>query len=245
VVLHTNSDSTRKQLDYLGLPFDNFQILLHENLTDPFDLTWQHRELFVKNLDTYSWFLYAEDDMYIPYENVQHYMATFNALWPKFVPSFLRIEFSEGVPYVVDIWESTRVNTVFFKVEGVDYVSFSNPYHAFWILPSTAIKSTIVECCQEYKLSGDCSIPMADFLYRSENKFKREFAAAYPSFQLKKKGLIRLDSFEKDQVDRRSLSYHLPNKNVGDDSPFGRIALSHVTLNTAPEQNVKMQQINI
>lgn len=169
----------------------NVKVISHENLDHSFYLTWQHRAHFKKNIDNYENFMYLEDDMYLPFQNYQNYLTSFKVLWPKFVPSFVRIEEFQGKEFITDCIKTQELNV--FNINGKQFTTLSNPYHAFWIMPANELRETMI-----------------DTFVRVDQS--REHAASYPMWELFKKPLVELEHVNgKFEISKKCYSYHLAN----------------------------------
>lgn len=195
IVVDTNSD---KELNF------NAEIQVHPNLEHPFHLTWMHRQHFKDNIDRYDVFMYLEDDMYLPYKNYLNYLENFKILFPKYIPSFVRIETKRengiSTEYVTDITVKQQLKTV--EIGGKQFTNLQQPYHGFWIMPQDALKKTLRE----------------DFVRLHTS---RETAASYPMWELHKTPMIET---EDGQISDKCYSYHLSNNYANaKESPFAKI----------------------
>jgi len=183
------------------------EVVVHSELKHPFDLTSMHRQHIYEYRDKYEYFMYVEDDMDIPYENFTAYLDKLTFLWPHFVPSFIRIEFKDGIAYNSEHESAVPVSsqTVLF-IQGRLFIKLPNPYHAFWILNREILLSTLSK----------------NFLQIQKS---REMAASYPMWELKKPPLVELTSELK--VHPNCYSYHLPNNYT--DPIWKRIPLDLLT----------------
>lgn len=168
-------------------------IVSHVSLEHPFHLCWQHRRHMKERIEDYRYFLYIEDDIYLPFENFEHYRTRFELLWPDFVPGFVRVEKHEGEEYAVDVTERQPCVPV-----RTTHAALRQPYHGFWIMPQQALKETMP----------------ADFVRLSDS---REAAASYPMAELGKTALVQIDDGKVTpdslayQVVPECFAYHLSN----------------------------------
>lgn len=205
VVVHTNTNATLYQLSYIG--FDrsgsDLSILVQGNLNDPFDLAWMHREYFLDRIGEFRWFLYSEDDIYIPVGTFERYMHNFYLLWPQFVPAALRIEFKDGTPYLLD---NNKPGCFFRQIKGITskFAQFQNPYHAFWAMPAYALIDIL------NMTDGRPAYPRIAYskLLHYHGKQKREHAAALLTFQLRVPALVEVEGQE---IYKHALVVHLTN----------------------------------
>lgn len=167
-------------------------IVIHENLEHPFHLTGMHRKHIADNISEFDVFMYTEDDMLLPYENYLNYLENFKILYPKYVPSFIRIEEKNGEKYVSDVLEKQTLSII--QIEGKDFAALPFPqnYCGFWVMPQKELKESIINNA-------------ASFLHLSDG---REFNAMFVGWGLGKPALVEI---ENGQVSNKCYSYHLPN----------------------------------
>ena len=197
IIIDTNSD-TFTLLDY---PAD-IKIVSHTHLEHPFHLTGMHRQHIKDNIDNYENFYYVEDDELLPYENYLNYLENFKALYPKYVPSFVRIEVKDEVEYISDIPEKQPLEII--EVGGKQFNAFKFPinYCGMWIMPQKELKGAITE----------------DFTKLSDG---REFNAMFVGWGLQKPALVEI---ENGLISKKCYSYHLPNNYaLSEGTPNGKI----------------------
>jgi hypothetical protein len=117
------------QLDYLEKVIDNFETYSHEvelvidttvnlsniierkklpisqRLFDPSvacTLPFKHREYFAKNIDRYDYFLYLENDLYIPQTAIDFVIDETANLEKDEIIGFFRFENDHGIQYITD-----------------------------------------------------------------------------------------------------------------------------------------------
>ena len=204
IFIDTNSSDT-----ILALPNDErIRIHIHKQLKHPFHLTWFHRQYMQNYIDEFDYFMYIEDDIDLPFENFVEYSNNFALLWPKYIPSFIRIEEKDNTQYVVDQQKAQKIDkSMIVQTNNKKFILLQRPYHAFWIMPQKELKQTIDKNFVKYNIC-------------------REMAASYPIQELKKTPLVMLD--KSDKISSLCYSYHLPNTYVnivGEEHKFGRIKL--------------------
>lgn len=195
-------DTNVAALDVRG---ENLTVVSHVSLEHPFFLAWAHRRHMMKErIEDYRYFMYIEDDIYLPFENFEHYQRNFELLWPQYVPSFIRVEEFEGEEYVLDVTERQACQLI-----GSRFCTLTQPYHAFWIMPQWALKQNMRD----------------DFVRLSDS---REMAASYPMWELNKMPVVELDG---KQISRTCFAYHLPNNYAPcKTSPHGKIRVADIFL---------------
>lgn len=165
------------------------KFFIHPNLEHPFHLTSCHRKHIVDHIDNYDVFCYIEDDEVLPYENYLNYLENFKLLYPKYVPSFIRIEEKDSIEYVSDVLEKQKLDIIEVGDKQFAALPFPQNYHGFWIMPQKELKESINE----------------NFLKVSDG---REFNAMWVGWGLNKPALVEI---ENGQVSKKCYSYHLPN----------------------------------
>jgi len=186
----------------------NAKVCVH-NLEHPYHLTWVHRKHFIDNIDNYDYFMYVEDDMLVTYDAFNEYISNFDELWKLGrVPSFIRVEHHNGKKFVTDITSQQSINTT--SVNGKSFMTLSQPYHAFWIMPKKQLKESITPNFTKLDTS-------------------RENAASYPMWGLGKTPMIRI---ENNQISELCYSYHLANNYASDPNTyFGKIEVKDIIKN--------------
>lgn len=195
----------------LNHPYGEYvEVVVHKDLEHPFHLTGMHRKHIADNIDKYDVFCYIEDDELLPYENYMNYLENFKLLYPKYVPSFIRIEEKNGEEYVSDVLENQTLSII--QVGGKEFAALPFPqnYHGFFIMPQKELKESIISNA-------------ASFLHLSEG---REFNAMWTGWGLGKPALVEI---ENGQVSKKSYSYHLPNNYcMADGLPNGKIKAKEI-----------------
>lgn len=184
---------------------DNETVVFHPSLAHPFNLTWCHRKHMRARIDRYQWFAYFEDDLLLPFENFLHYMDNFALLWPKYVPSFLRVETLDGAEYALDVTARQQLKQI--QIGDRTFTTLSQPYHACWCMSQAALRESMT--------------PEFDRVSES-----REVAASFPMWELNKTPLVELDG---NQISKKCIAYHLPNNYCrAPESPHGKIRVEEI-----------------
>ena len=185
IIINTNSKNLT------SLCSKNVAIYIPKNLPHPYFLTWLHRACMLDLINEYDYFLYTEDDLLLPFENFVEYLKNFELLFPKYVPSFVRIEKIDGKNIVVDVQKKQNKNNII-NYLNKQFISLDRPYHGFWIMPQKQLKETMTD----------------NFIEVCTTDMSREYAASYPMWTLKKTPLVMI---ENGQISPLCYSYHLPN----------------------------------
>ena len=199
---------------------------VHDKLAHPYQLTWAHRSHFSKpeNLALYDVFVYAEDDMDIPYDHFREYLANFTMLWNiNLVPSFLRIERYQDVDFVTDAEygpikvKPSDVLTEVSKNTKKHFIKVPRNYHAFWIMPTDVLRSLFV----------DESV----FLKFKNGRGDRELAASYPTWELGRTACLQVFKDDSNilKVHPTCISYHIANNYATNPhTRFGKVPLADI-----------------
>ena len=151
--------------------------------------------------------MYAEHDMYVPYINYLNYLDNFKILFPRYIPSFVRIEVINNKRYIVDNTHKQKLVTYY--INNKKFTRLDNPYHAFWIMPKEELINNMI----------------SNFV---RVDYSRELAASYPMWELQKFTMLELDN---KLISEKCYSYHLTNNYVYiKESPFAKIEVNDIFL---------------
>jgi hypothetical protein len=231
IFIDTNSD---KMINIMKEKYGDKPItcFVHTNLVRNFDLTWKHRQHFIENIDNFDWFLYAENDMFIPRANFLNYKIKFPILIKyNAVPAFIRVEINDkdNQFYISDCIRINYFNDSNIPlINNKKYVQLDNPYHAFWILPQYYLKNKIHDQLFVKEISN----------YFDAKHFP-ELGASYPMWQLGLKPLVELNSNNK--IDPICWSFHLGNVSIHSDTPYGKIRVSDIVQIYKPNKTLFKQ----
>jgi len=134
VVIDTNSP----EASALDLPHAEHLAVLwqtHENLSDPFQLTWQHRLGMAQQRQNYDYFMYLEDDMVVPFEALQAWRRDSELLHPLgYLRGFLRTEIDANGRVVSTDQKAVTAPGNYRRVGAQLWYYPENPYHATWVV---------------------------------------------------------------------------------------------------------------
>jgi len=217
IVIDTNSQESK---DLILKQYPNIQVVVWDNLHDPFHLTSQHRSRFFNEIDNYDYFYYTEDDMLLPFENFLQFTQHFNTLYSQHaIPSFIRVEEFNHTLYNTDNIH-VQISPSIHNFHGKQFIQLSHPYHAFWILPQDVLKESFKTKKEEFLYPYNTKCPY--FL-------TRECAASFPICSLGLTPLVELNDEKK--IKQTSYSFHLPNNYASDSTnPAGSITLDNLVL---------------
>lgn len=193
--------------------FDKVDFYVHENMEHSFHLTWKHRKHMADKIDEYDYYMYTEEDMFLPWECFKNYIDTFDIVWPRYVPGLVRIETGpDGKLYNTDATKQQVYNIGWCGTypEHGSFTVLDFPYHAQWIMPREALKES-----------------MSPSFVRLDTN--RELAASYPMWELGKTALVRMT--EGNKISPFCYTAHLPcNYAMSPDSPFGKIEIDKLLI---------------
>lgn len=145
LVIIFTSTSDHSKLDLIRNIFKDkdveYQIITPQYLGHPYLLTWSHLDIFrIYFLDeSFTHFLYIEDDMCIRPENISYWLKAREFLRPyKLIPQFFRYEFKSSENHMLATDFRARIN--FYSMPKVmksaDYafINLPNPYQACYLM---------------------------------------------------------------------------------------------------------------
>lgn len=105
-------------------------------------LTWANRKTIKKQRNDYDFFIYQEDDIFIPIKAFQYWKTNReNCLKNNYNLGFLRIELKDECEYVSDLDKQMDKSI---NIEKKEYViNDVNPYCAFWIYDKKELNNWI------------------------------------------------------------------------------------------------------
>lgn len=224
VSVETNSRESVSEIMntfYNDILMFKIKIKIHKGLTHPYNLAKMHRKLFFKEINNYDYFMYIEDDMFIPYKNFQDYIQKYDIFqeWnksshqkPQYIPGFVRVETMNNEWYNTDnsVIQVIKPNDVI-KIADRNFIMINNPYHAFWILSQETLKSAI------------CNNPNR-FIAVKDDMYIREKMASFPREELQYTQLVELD--ESYKIKNTCYAQHLGNNYVNSSGGFGSIKIN-------------------
>lgn len=208
IIIDTNTD-------IVGIPFnfEGINIITHPDLSHPFNLTQTHRQHFKDNIDNYENFMYIEDDMKVPYENYLSYLEKFKFMYPKYVPSFVRIETKDGEKYVSDVIKQHQItgdNIIIIGSEIFFSFPFPENYFGCYIATQQSLKDRVDK----------------NFTRLHDS---RERAASFFVWEQDIKGLVEVAFVgDKWRVKENCYIYHLPNNYIESTMPNGKIKVNEI-----------------
>lgn len=139
VVIQTNDAQKPLQNLVDGLSDITVEIEEIKILKDPFMLTWCHKCRMYDFLDddSYTHFVYLEDDMELTKDNMEYWLRTkkiFKDKSLKFIPAFVRVEYKDsGEAMAIDMKQAPQGVKVQINDVG-NFASFDQYYQGMFIM---------------------------------------------------------------------------------------------------------------
>jgi len=206
IFIHTNV----KQL-----PIKNnkkVKVIYHDiSQEHPHYLTWKHRDMLKRQLNSYDYYIYTEDDILFNRNNFKYYLAHHEMCKKNgYYLGFIRKETNGKDWYATDIvpeWGIFPISKKI-KVENKNfYINENNPYSGFWIADNDELKKF---CEHEYFDLNKCP-------YNGGYLREKSAWGFIPSY---KGSLIIRDT-------KGAFVHHMPNNYVGD-SLLARIKIRDI-----------------
>lgn len=157
VVVDCNADNTfvpRLRTFARTLRRVNAEVRLHNLTSSPFLLPWSHRGSMMSKLDEYDWFLYSEEDTFIPAEAMAEQLKWANAIYSQHgkLLSFVRVvNDTRGYLFFADLRSRTNYSELF-NTNGNFFGPLSFTFAASWAYPREIMKDFVLS--PEWSISG-------------------------------------------------------------------------------------------
>lgn len=207
-------------------------VQVYAKLHDPFLLTWCFKpllhEIFMKNPQQYTHFLYLEDDIRFSFLNFCYFMTYRDRLRAEnLIPAFVRVEFNHAIhAYVTtDNWYQTDIDKQR-KVVCGDYIftDLTNPYMAMFILDRGLAEEYIASPSSDYATSGT----IVAWGTREQAAMGLTFENVPPGFMSR---YVVPVSMANHAAPLCSWTYHLPNNLANyPDTPNGKLPMRELML---------------
>ena len=135
IVIDTNSAEAMSRVGFEKTHRNSsITFRVHSDLPNPYLLTWEHRSNMSELVDGYDYFMYLEDDIFVPFEALRRWRSDSCFLYPRgYLRGFLRVEKDRNGGLVcVDQHKRARIRNLV-SIEGTLYYAPHVPYQAFWI----------------------------------------------------------------------------------------------------------------
>lgn len=133
IFVDTNSTKTESNLRAAGCTAADF-VSVHDSLPHPFLLTWTHRKAMLSSLREFDFFLYCEDDIFIPTQAILRWNRTrMDLLGTQFLAGFVRVELDRNNHFVASDYSLPVGKDCVTRIRDQNYIHTPFPYHAFWL----------------------------------------------------------------------------------------------------------------
>lgn len=220
IAIDTNSRDTQPLLEAAGVDFVN-EFAVHEDLDDPFKLTWRHRDRMRAVLDQFDYFMYAEDDLLITPDSVRLWHDRLEALKPMgYLPGFLRVELNRNGTLVASDFATGADADLVRTIDGKRYLASPFPYQAFWLYD----KATMLEFVEsDLYENGEAGSPVRECM---------ALGYTYEATPDGRRSRHLLPMNDQGQVDPHCYVFHMP-------SNYGQLRVPHPAgLGTIPADDL-------
>jgi hypothetical protein len=224
IIIDTNNDQVKSLLYKYK---NNVNVVVHK-LHHPYHLTWMHRKHMIEKINLVDIVHYVEDDIIISYESIKDYLEKIEYMWPKYVPCFERLEWSNNLKDYA-VLDMNKIQSIKYKdiifLNNKKYVSPEQPYHGFWILPTKFLKTQnlnnfrSISTYREHAASYLLGPPHLDFAWDQSGNENSVTLNKKPLLEISNDGIIH----------DKCLVYHISNNYADNiDSKFGKILVKDV-----------------
>jgi len=227
VVIDSNTNDVRRHLASLALPKHvTVRVDVHTELAHPFDLTWAHRKHMASVLDSFDYFMYLEDDIYVPWQTFDAWLRRAESVSGRgFIHGFLRVEFDRaGCPISSD-WRSAAHRPTTIEIAGTKYIRPEWFYHACWAYSRATMQHfvrTIAWRRGFHRWSSEIR------RHRHDGNYTREFSAFGMACAAPGRPRVLLPVDDQGRVPADAWVFHLPN-NYAQDANLGHLNLLNAT----------------
>lgn len=197
LVVDTNTYFAKKMIQKMH---PDVGVIVHDNLGHPYDLTDAHRTAMEKQIESYDYFLYVEDDILILEHSLLMWVELREVIKDtNLIPGFVRVEENFDDELVLtDFRNSVTLETHSMEIHNQVLLKTPYPYQGCWFYDRKLMKEFLGS--NSYKNGPDCW-------------GKREKMAAGMIFEKVPEGfssrsVVMLD--ENGSLDRKVFIFHLP-----------------------------------
>jgi hypothetical protein len=230
IVIDSNTSAVTEHLKStrLGSHCD-VRVDVHATLSHPFALTWAHRAHMQGALADYDYFLYIEDDIYIPWSTFNSWLERAPRLDAQgYILGFLRVEKDDKGRTVSTDWMQRVARPRLIAVSGQAYMHPSAFYQACWLYSQERMREFVRSSAWRdgfHKLSS----LTRGHRHLGDSNYTREYSALGMSCARPGRPRVLLPLDLQGRVPDTSWVWHLPN-NYGNDptAPGGRLAVDEL-----------------
>ena len=199
-------------------------------MTHPFLLTWCHkkliREVFLASPNTYTHFVYLEDDIRFSCNNFEYFCAFREPLEGYgLIPSFVRVERSEALGCYVSTDNTQPASLVDRRkvlIQPYEFINLPSSYNGMFVLD----RELAAEYVQSRSFDADDSVAMSSWSIRERAAMGLTFEAVPDGFAAR---CVVPVSTGDHLIPSCSFVYHLPNNYAEDPmTPFGKLPIAQM-----------------
>lgn len=135
IVVDSNTSEVGERIAGLSCPKRlTVRVEVHRDLAHPFDLTWAHRKHMAGAVEAFDYFMYLEDDIYVPWQTFEAWLRRSESVSRRgFIHGFLRVETDLAGNPVSSDWRRHSRRPAMIKIDGVTYIRPEWFYQACWV----------------------------------------------------------------------------------------------------------------
>jgi hypothetical protein len=211
VVVDSNTDDVSERLAALSWPRHfSVRVDVHANLSHPFDLTWAHRKHMAGALEHFDYFMYLEDDIYVPWQTFDAWLRRSESVCNRgFIHGFLRVEFDQASRPMASDWRKPAKRPPAIEIDGVKYIRPEWFYQASWVYSRATMQRFVRTEAWTRGFHTWSSVVRAH--RHSGAAYTREFSAFGMACAAPGRPRILLPVNADGQIPSDAWVYHLPN----------------------------------
>jgi hypothetical protein len=211
VVVDSNTDDASERLAALPLPNHlSVRIDVRTNLSHPFDLTWAHRKHMASALEHFDYFMYLEDDIYVPWQTFDAWLRRSESVCHRgFIHGFLRVEFDLASRPMSSDWRRPAKRPPVIEIDGMNYIRPEWFYQACWVYSRATLQRFVRTEAWTRGCHTWSSVVRAH--RHSGAAYTREFSAFGMACAAPGRPRILLPLNADGQIPPDAWVYHLPN----------------------------------
>jgi hypothetical protein len=212
VVVDCNTNDVSDRLAALLLAGHcNVRVDVHPDLSHPFDLTWAHRGHMASALESFDYFMYLEDDIYVPWQTFDAWLRRSESVCNRgFIHGFLRVEFDLAGHPVSSDWRRSAKRPPAIEIDGVKYIRPEWFYQACWVYSRRTMRRFVRSDAWTRGIHPWSSVTRGHRHSGGVN-YAREFSAFGMACAAPGRPRILLPVNDSGQIPSDAWVYHLPN----------------------------------
>jgi hypothetical protein len=212
VVVDSNTADVSECLAGLSLPKHcEVRVHVHPDLAHPFDLTWAHRKHMASSLDAFDYFMYLEDDIYVPSQTFAAWVRRSESVYERgYIHGFLRVEFDPAGRPTSSDWRRAARRPHAIEIDGVKYIRPEWFYQACWVYSRAAMQRFVSTAAWTRGIHRWSSV-VRGHRHSGDANYTREFSAFGMACAAPGRPRILLPVNDSGQVLSDAWVYHLPN----------------------------------